>query len=310
MKLNEPILKFYTLLYIRDQHHETASENGNANILDYIKCCRTLHNSLARFGYHLTILTNHPDRILQYDSTLSVRKINTELALPEDIRFYAAHYKIDAFKYFSTLDNEYSVLLDSDIVCINDIPQNFKNIIEKNIPVYYDISDQSYPAYGRQKVIDDKTLIMSSVSIGNWAGGELIGGDRFFWKNLYELSMKYFEPYIKNYKQLHHQGDEALVSCAIEYLQTNNTKILNIGTLGIISRYWSVKTLHVGRPLQALYDNFLLHLPADKVFLANYHFKNENAFIKDYQLYLRFKLFYKINHILKKMYRKVANRPS
>jgi hypothetical protein len=70
--------------------------------------------------------------------------------------------------------------LDNDVICINNIPENFERIISQNIPVYYDITDQVYPAYGRLKIINDKSLIIESKSIGNWCGGEFIGGKSVF----------------------------------------------------------------------------------------------------------------------------------
>lgn len=179
------------------------------------------------------------------------------------------------------------------------MPENFVNIVSENIPIYYDITDQVYPAYGRERIIKDKSLIMEYESIGNWAGGELIGGDKFFWNSLYYNCMKFWRNYQKNYKTLHHQGDEMLIACAIENYLKSNKCIFNIGTVGGISRFWSIKTLHTGKPVEAVYDNFLLHLPADKEFLSSYEFINNNKFRKDYNRYLK-------NRLLKKLLKRVT----
>jgi hypothetical protein len=308
---HNPQPSFYTLLYIKDSDHDTVvSENGDANIKRYINCCNTLSHSFSKRGYSLTVLTNRPDEIVKYNYAIKVEKIEFNLSVPDDIRFYSAHFKIDAFKYLSTRVDEYSILLDNDIICINDIPENFENIIFDGIPVYYDITDQVYPAYGRTRIIRDKSLIMGLESIGNWAGGEFIGGNQFFWDELYTLCMIFWENYQKHYRSLHHQGDEMLVSCAIEqFIRTKNCMV-NIGTIGGISRFWSVKTLHIGKPVEALFDNFLLHLPADKIFLSNYRYADTDKFINDYKKYLKNKsekltkrMILKIKKMIKRMLR-------
>jgi hypothetical protein len=210
-----------------------------------------------------------------------------ELNIPQNIKFFSAHHKIDVFKYLSLYGDSYSILLDNDVVCINDMPENMNKIIKENIPMYYDTTDQCYPAYGRVKIINDKTLISGFESLGNWAGGEFIGGDREFFSKIYEYCIIYWDKYIANFTNLHHQGDEMLVSCAVErYFLSGNT-LFNAGNIGGIGRYWSVKTLHIGKPFEALLDNFLLHLPADKEYLAKYN--ERGNFITNYKKYLKIK---------------------
>ncbi|MCL2609363.1 MAG: hypothetical protein FWD94_05615 [Treponema sp.] len=262
------------------------SENGNLNITGYAKCCNTLNKSLQKHGYSLTVLTNKPQDIAKYHFDLKTEEVAFGLSVPADIKFFSAHYKIDVFKHLANITESYSVLLDSDVLCINDIPRNLLNIIAINMPTYYDITDQVYPAYGRKKIIDDKSLIMGESSIGMWAGGEFLGGDNCFWGDLYGNCMHYWENYQKHYKMLHHQGDEMLTSCAIENYIRNNKGIVNVGTVGGISRFWNARTLHIGKPIEALYDNFLLHLPADKNFLAEYTYVDNETFRKDYGKHL------------------------
>jgi hypothetical protein len=279
-------------LYIKDddEHRAVISENGGANLECYVNCCNTLNNSLLKHGHYLTVLTNKPEEISKYNHEVKLKKIAFHLDVPADIRFYSAHYKIDAFKYLSNNnEDEYSVLLDNDIICINNMPENFKNIIGSDIPMCYDITDQVYPAYGRMKIIQDKSLIMGIESIGNWAGGEFIGGSKTFWAELYNRCMGYWENYKQYYKNVHHQSDEMLVSCAIEKFIRDKESIINIGSIGGVSRFWSIKTLHIGKPIEALYDNFLLHLPADKRFLSNYQYIDTVQFINDYKKFLKSK---------------------
>ncbi len=187
------------------------------------------------------------------------------------------------------------------MVCINKIPENLIGIIKQKIPTYYDITEACYPAYGRMKIISDKTLVMGIDSIGNWAGGEFLGGDRKFFNKIYEYCIKYWEKYLINFTNLHHQGDEMLISCAIEQYVLDGHPIFNAGSFGGIGRYWSVQTLHIGKPFDAYLDNFLLHIPADKEYLAKYNKKVD--FIEDYKKYLKQKNKGKRKEIIKKIKR-------
>lgn len=277
---------FYTMLYIKEKDVSlNMAENDFLTISGYISCCKTLNESLKKIGHKLTVLTNDPDIINKQEPDLCVKKVDFELIIPQNIKFYSAHHKIDIFKYLSLYGNNYSILLDNDVICINNIPENIIKMVNKNIPIYYDVTDQCYPAYGRSRIINDKTLVMDSESIGNWAGGEFIGGDKLFFEKIYEYCINYLSNYLSNLSKLHHQGDEMLVSCAIEKYFLNGNPIINIGTMGIIGRYWSVKTLHIGKPFEALLDNMFLHLPADKKYLSKY--EENNDFTTVYKKYLK-----------------------
>jgi len=295
---------FYTMLYIKNKNfHENAAENGFVTIPGYINCCKVLHDSLEKTGFKLTILTNEPAVITERADNLNVEEVNFKQNIPENIRFFSAHHKIEVFKYLSLSGDDYSILLDSDVVCINNIPENMEKIIQEKIPVYYDITDQVYPAYGRIKVMDDKSLVMGIKSLGNWAGGEFIGGDKKFFAEIYKKCMEYWESYICHIAKLHHQGDEMLTSCAIEKYILEGNIIFNAGSIGCIGRYWSVKTLHIGKPFEAYLDNCLLHLPADKEYLAKYN--GNNVFIEEYKTYLKNRKKVNIIRIMKKYIKKI-----
>jgi hypothetical protein len=182
--------------------------------------------------------------------------------------------------------DDYSILLDSDVICINTAPINLQRLVNEKIATYYDITDQVYPAYGRETIVADKEVLMQAPSIGNWAGGEWIGGTGDFFRKLYAASMVHWPRYVENYAHLHHQGDEMIVSCAIESLSRNGLFIFDVGKIGGIARHWSAKTLHVARPVEALYDHFLLHLPADKTYLGSFSIEKINNFSKHYGAYL------------------------
>ena len=314
-------MTFYTLLYINPKDdRKFVSENDKAKIVDYIKCCILLNNSLLKFGYELIILTNNPDEIYKYDKNLKIETLAFNLNIPPDIKFYSAHFKIDVFRYLSTRTNDYSILLDNDIVCLNELPESLMEIVSNNIPIYYDMTDAYQNYWGHETVIKDKTLIMQQKSDGFWTGGEFLGGPSVFWKELYDLCIKYWDMYQKNFNQLFHQGDEMLSSCAIEEYRKNK-QIINIGdngtdAKGVINRYWSIDPLN-NKPTEDKFNYFLIHLPLDKVFLSKHKFIDKKTFIKEYQKYYKFKnkvivLFFnrfhtRISNItLKKVYERIT----
>jgi hypothetical protein len=274
------------MLYVKNKNfEENMAENGHLTIQGYMNCCKLLYHSLKKHSQKLIVLTNEPDFIIRHEPGLNVDKVDFEMDIPEGIRFFSAHHKIDVFKHLSLYGDDYSILLDSDVVCVNNIPENMNKIIQEKIPMYYDITDQCYPAYGRKKMIEDKTLVMGYESLGNWCGGEFLGGDKFFFTQIYKKCIGYWEKYIVNINHFHHQGDEMLTSCAIEKYFLEGRPIFNAGSIGGVGRYWSVKTMHIGKPFEAYYDNFLLHLPADKEYLAKYD--ESDGFIEKYKGYLK-----------------------
>lgn len=284
-------VKFYTLLYI-DAENQALSINGISGAFEdqietFIKCCDSLNDSLKFFANNeLIVLTNNKSYIENKSKKFKSIEIDFEMDVPKDIKFYAAHFKIDVFRYFSTLsDSEYSFLIDNDVLCINEMPLNLMNCIKNNIPTYYDITEQ-IPNDIRRTIITDKNFLMSEdSSIGKWAGGEFMGGDNKFFRLLYDEIMLMKDIYIINYKQFHHQGSETLVSAAIEKIK-HKKYICNVGLFGGIGRYWSVPTRHVQNPWDSYKHNFLLHIPNDKYFIASIDKIDENLVLK-YENYLR-----------------------
>jgi hypothetical protein len=268
--------RFYTLLYI-DTERVAGSVNGikgdfEKQIKTYIRCCEALAKSLTFFtSSELTVLTNQKDYIERNSAGLSVVEIPFSLKIPRDVEFYSAHYKIDVINYFKSRDDmgEYAILIDNDVLCLNPIPQNLQNCIENNIPVFYNVTSQRYPAWGRERLIKDKEILMSGESsLGIWAGGELIGGDHSFFEALADEIKQRQEVYFENYKSFHHQGDEVLVSVAIESLLRKGVYLCDVGSFGGISRFWSQPTRHVQNRWKAFESNFLIHLPADKMYIS------------------------------------------
>ena len=243
----------HTMLYISNNRKGKVSENDGINIIGYLRCCVMLMESLKSKNINFVLLTNDKEFIMNNsENYINVEQIDIRLDVPEKIKFYGAHYKIDALAYIANLhDDKYHVLVDSDVICINNIPLCLKILERKRISTYYNITEQVFPAYGEKKIIKDKNSLMNNCSIGLWAGGEYLGGSCDFFDSLYTQCMVYWPRYKEVYNELHHQGDEMLISCAIEKLLYDGYLIIDAGKYNIVNRYWSVKTLHVSTPLNA-----------------------------------------------------------
>lgn len=286
-------IKFYSLLYVQDGVENLAQNFGAASskppkIKDlelYTKSCGNLKKSLEAHGFSYSVLTNNAALLKQLQPELDVIQIDFSLNVPQGISFYGAHFKIDTFRWFAAQKDDYSILLDIDEVCINPMPENLCAAIKQNLPVYYDITDQMYPDAGRSRLIEDLQLFCPEADLGIWAGGEFIGGDSAFFKNLYRKIESISEGYFKVQKQLFHKGDESLTSAALQCLLKSAVAMVNAGAFGAIVRYWSCGTRHVQKPFAAVKDCFMLHLPADKRFLAENHYSDD--FISRYEKYLR-----------------------
>lgn len=289
-------VKFYSLLYI-DTNNKSLSNNGingtfHTQMKIFIKCCEKLNQSLnVQIEQELTVITNNEEYIRKHSQQLKLQSIPFKFECPHDISFYSAHFKIDVFNYFAKNTDDYSILIDSDALCINKMPINLINCIKSNIPVYYNITDQVYPAYGREKIISDKNILLNeNRSTGIWAGGEFIGGNNIFYQKLYDEILPLKTLYFNLYKQLFHNGDEMLVSVALEKL-SRSMLIVDAGSFGAIGRYWSSRTKHIQKPWNHYKDHFILHLPADKSFLANLDYNKQN-FIKRYSAYIKTSWFF------------------
>ena len=285
-------MKFYTMIFI-DRVYETGAYNGisgefEKQINTYISCAKNFALSLNHYGYKLSIITNEGDYIKSLTDTIEVIQIPFDLVIPKGILFYSAHHKIDVFKWLGGNGDDYSFLVDNDMMCINEMPVNLKYCIKRNFPVYYDISDSEYAAYGRDKIISSKYKLDKNSGTGLCAGGEFVGGDRSFFMSLHSEIMNIIDVYFSDFNSFVHQSDEMVLSVVLEkFIREKSYPLINAGLFGGIGRYWSSETRHCQHLIESYYDNFLLHIPKDKEFIANYSFEHsDQSFISLYKKYL------------------------
>jgi hypothetical protein len=281
-------MKLFTLLHISQQEtstHNNRAKNFAEQIKVYVNCIRLLYNTLLQEGIEIELLTNDREYIVSLigEPFINITELSFTMNVPSGLKFYSAHYKIEVYKFLSTYPDPYVGIIDNDIICVNAMPECLKNCISDQLPLYYDVSNQVFPAYGQEKILAEKVLISPTNRLGLWAGGEFIMGPPHFFAELYDEISLIKESYFKNAHLLHHQSDEFLSSIAIEnYMLKNDSLIMDAGILNIVGRYWSFPIKHQQRNIDEFLKCFLLHLPNDKKFLSSISHKtlNRNELVK------------------------------
>ena len=308
-------LQLFGLLHLKENQLSAVNirtKNFADQVQIYIRNAINLSNTLESQGVSFKLLTNKKyilDDYLRFEkNSLQVEEIPFITEVPNGARFYSAHFKLDAFRYLSKQANEYVGLCDIDMVCANGYPACLDNIVKAKLPLYYDISDQVIPAYGHEVIIDDLKIIHGIESEGRWCGGEFISGTPAFFSMLVDEIESIYPNYIANISNLHHVGDEAFTTAALELLRRKGVCIGDAGTLGIVGRFWNTHTLHCQKPFESFKKCFLLHLPADKRFLAEVSLQegvNSENVLKFYVAHM--KKYYLIN-AAKKLFKFFINK--
>ena len=262
----------------------------------YTKNAINLSLSLQNYGISFILLTNKKEEIydelkkLGPSNSLTIRSIDFSNKVSVGIKFYSAHFKLDVFNYFASLSSEdYVGLIDLDMIAVGEVPICLKNIIQERVPLCYDISDQVIPAHGHDVIMQDMQKISPTIFEGRWSGGEFIMGTPDFFASLNSEIRKIYPRYIEVAETLHHQSDEMPTSVALENLRRNGKYIADAGTLGIVGRFWSIPILHEQKSFSYFENSFLLHLPADKRFLAELTLEQAQCrteFLKIYKQHL------------------------
>jgi hypothetical protein len=263
-------------------------------MLEYLGDARTLYLSLKEVGVPLVLLTNSAGELRNLvpwpESAMpEIREIGFEGDVPTNITtFYSAHRKWDVFGYLAGLEEDaYVMLLDLDIIVGKGFSESFRFCAEQGIPMVYDCTDQVSPALSG-RILADFKLISPFYGSVRWYGGEYISGRPAFFREMYKTVEVFKASYFEKAPILHHNGDEFVSTMAIETLKRDGWRVDDGGTLGVIGRYWSTQCLQHYQRSFAHYAEFcsLLHLPADKSFLAKVSPCSNKERLTLYQRYL------------------------
>jgi len=287
-------MKIFGLLHIEKNEQSAinlSTKNFEEQLSVYTNNAIVLSKSLSFHGIEFGLLTNNKLLVEELASktddgfSLEIIEIPFITKVPSGVRFFSAHYKIDAFRYVASLKDSYYALCDLDVVCISDLPTCLHNIIKERIPLCYDISDQVIPAYGHDVIIRDLSIIGGLDSEGRWSGGEFISGTPEFFNKLVSEIDGVYDNYVTAIPSLHHVGDEAITSSALERMKRQGVYIADAGNLFIVGRYWNTSVLHPQKPFAYYKKCFLLHLPFDKKLISSLAMLKAEALIDFISIY-------------------------
>ncbi|WP_397575334.1 hypothetical protein [Sphingorhabdus sp.] len=267
-------MHFYGLLYFggNSELYANLKVPGGIDPRDiYIENAVLCRASLAHFGIPFTVITNDIAAIQRRMEILGIEDLDVReqsftLQVPIGISFYSAHFKIELIEAFGTgVYGDYVGLIDLDTV----LCRPFDPLPRKGLSVY-DISEQVLPAYGINRVFDDLACIAGRKLVNpRWYGGEFISGDAASFYHLSRYIKECWPRYVNAIGSLHHLGDEAVVSAALNVMAEDEGRDHRLSDdPGGVCRWWSIRTKHPQARLEAVLNCSLLHLPADKQFLA------------------------------------------
>lgn len=308
-------MNFFSLLYVDVQQRENI--NIDAKLEEqmdvYIKCGINLSNSLKFFGSKFSILTNNANfinsRISHFGGSVDVVELHFDRDVPTDARFFSAHFKLDILRAFGDgqFGEDMMALIDIDMVMLRPLPVGLDKL-QENVVLVYDITSSVTSELRPDVVARDLQSVGARMDEVVWYGGEFIAGRKEAFKTLANEVAAIWPRYVATYSQLHHVGDEMVVTAALINLKNGPLSLVDIGcspadlaapdaprAIPFVTRWWTARTGYRQVSFTKAAEAVFLHLPSDKPFLAN--FSNEEfspkKFNNFYQKYARKKLFFR-----------------
>jgi hypothetical protein len=271
-------IRLFTVLYIDESQiqHSSVGRGALASKDVYIGCASNLLASCMRHGVRVEILTNQPDYVNAQLRRLGAeeRAVGTSFRrdVPKGIPFHAAHFKLDAIRQLGSGAFGPCVgLIDNDVVML-DLPPADLSAWTKDRLFVYDISDTVLEEYGDDLVLSDlRRVAAADLHSTRWYGGEFIAGSSAAFRILSERIELLWPVYKSLTGALHHVGDEMIVSAALNGLvDDGKIQCTDVGgeRFRWISRWFSTRSRFRQMPLSYHLASSMLHLPADKRFIA------------------------------------------
>jgi hypothetical protein len=264
-------LNVYGLLYVDPGDSRHVNINSRQNSIDvYLRCAANCGRSFRRQGTAFKVITNNKKLLTEHLARLDISDLEIAehqftLAVPPRIPFFSAHFKLELYDAFASGEyGEYVALIDIDTLLLRQLPTS------EDLAVY-DISDQVFPRYGQDVVIRDLEIVAGHrLTNGRWYGGEFLMGHSGQFGRLASFINFCWPRYLENIATVHHLGDEMVLSAALN-LYSEKDRLIDYGVAGNVARWWSSRTYNKQVPFSGVKNTALLHLPADKLFLARYN---------------------------------------
>ncbi len=267
-------IQFYGFLHLRDSQASTVNVQVSSfldQVRIYASNALSVSRSLAAYNLPFTLITNSVETIAaahpEAASELTIEVIDFHTSVPEGIRFFSGHYKLDVFGHLGQLDHRYVALIDLDVLAINPPPEALRYYIDNQVALAYDITAQvtaSTPPDSLRQQLED---ILGRPSPGRWSGGEFLAGPPEFFARLTAASASIYDRYVELIPTAARVGNEPYQSAALDIMRHEGYRIDDAGSIGLVARYWNMWTKHHQAPFSAFTGAFLLHLPVDKFIL-------------------------------------------
>lgn len=267
----QPPITFHGLLYI-DRDDRPVNLSGRADPLDiYARCAAACARSVAAQGFAFALITNDAAALKARYVALAIAAptiVEHRLALDvPPIAFRSAHHKLELFRAFASgAFGPAPALIDIDALLLRPLPLAR---VEPASLYAYDITAQVAPGYASGALARDLRTVAGFDVAERWWGGEFILGDVAAFAALANAVDACWPRYLAAHASLRHHGDEMVTSAALGLLARAGRPIIDLG--GGVQRWWSNRTAAPpAATLRQALGAALLHLPADKPFLALY----------------------------------------
>ncbi|MEX2441726.1 MAG: hypothetical protein WD400_03675 [Pontimonas sp.] len=267
-------IHFYGFLHLRDSQQSTVNVQVSSfvdQVRIYASNALTVSRSLAAYDLPFTLLTNQPDLIRtahpEAFHELHLVEIPFSTHVPEGVRFFSGHYKLDVFRYLGQQADCYMAAIDLDMLAITPPPESLRYYVDNRVALAYDITSQVAPSTTPDALRSQLEDILGRPSPGRWSGGEFLAGPPEFFTAMTRASETIYERYLELIPSAARVGNEPYQAAALDILRHEGYRIDDAGTLGLVARYWNMGTKHHQAPFRAFQRSFMLHLPVDKFVL-------------------------------------------
>lgn len=264
------------LLYCGDseERHVNLAADETDPLTIYVRNALTLARSANVHGQEITLVTNDAARIAALvareggaDAGMKLEELLFTLDVPRAIPFRSAHFKLELLRIFGEgRFGEFPVLVDIDVVLIHPLRFSAKDVLWA-----YDISAQEWGAVPDRRATATLDLLAGQpLASHQWFGGEFLAGSSERFAELSREIARIWPTYCASVHAIQHPGDEMVLSSALNLLAERGFPWGDAGAAGLVARWWSVHTTNAIGSLTEAEVSALLHLPADKAFLAQF----------------------------------------
>lgn len=290
-------LRFYGLLVAPLREERAVNLAARHDPLDvYLRCAALCWRSFTAAGYDWQLVTDHRARLEARCAALGIaglplREVPFAWDMPADLRFRSAHYKLELMTNFASGNfGERVALVDLDAVCLHALPSA---VAQGEGLVGYDLTAVAVASDGGATIADSLSRLAGAERRAQWWGGEFLAGRAEDFARLAEHIEALWPAYLSAHATMVHVGDEMVLTAALQGLTDEGRTVSDGGSAGALARYWSARTTLPMERFGAIADRAILHLPADKPFLASYQTAlgagtfDSAHFLAAYRAYLR-----------------------